>query len=442
MMEIKQIFVALEVCGAVLCLVCAFCLMAARQKGERQILSLLIIEIINTGLLLADAAAWFYRGNAGILAGSMVEWSNSFVFFLTVCELLAFTWYVLSAFEDAWQWKHTLWGIFGIAALQLGILFCNHDTRVIFYIDEAHLYHRGSSYGLWSALFLIQLALLFSILWRGRRQLSSSRFWVLVCYNAAPAVADWAQMHIYGYSIVNLVVLFFLTVMFGEALVTQSQLVFAQTRELEEKKEELADLQTRIALSQIKPHFLYNVLNSIYYLCSWDPKKAQEVINDFSDYLRMNIGSIETNHPIPFTKEFEHVRTYLALEQIRFEKRLRVQFDITVRQFLVPSLTVQPIVENAVRHGICTRQEGGTVTVATKEEEDAFLVVVRDDGIGFEPQKLSPDDPQHIGIRNVRERLTMISHAALEIDSAVGEGTTVTIRIPKDQAVLGGLVSG
>ncbi len=440
-MGLQQIYVALEIWGAVLCLVCAFCLVAARQKGERRVLPLLVMEMMYTVLLLADAAAWFYRGTPGATAGRMLSWGNFMVFFLTAWLSIAFMWYVVVLFDNESWWKQTAWVVLGLFVLEVVILILNRDSGVIYYIDEEHWYHRGAMYGLWSLLFLIQLALVASMIWRGREKIPSSRLLALGCYIVIPVAAVIIQYLCYGYSIVNLAVLICLIVMFAEALVTQSKLVMEQTRELAAKKEELADLQTRIALSQIKPHFLYNVLNSIYYLCSWDPRKAREVINDFSEYLRMNIGSIETNYPIPFSKELEHVRTYLALEQIRFEKRLRVKFDIAVRQFLLPSLTVQPIVENAVRHGICVRDEGGTVTVATKEAEDAFLVIIKDDGVGFEPDKLSPDDAQHIGIRNVRDRLAMISYAGLSIDSVPGEGTTVTIRVPKDQQLPGGLVS-
>ena len=196
---------------------------------------------------------------------------------------------------------------------------------------------------------------------------------------------------------------------------------------------ELEESRIAITLSQLQPHFIYNVLNSIYHLCDRDPKLAQETVDKFSDYLRNNMKSIEQKEPIPFEEEYQHIQTYLSLEKIRF-RTLEVIYDIDVVNFMLPPLTVQPLVENAVKHGVTKKRGGGSVTISTRETGDAYLVMVTDTGVGFDPERYLEDGKVHIGIRNVRERLQNMVNGTLSITSAPGNGTTAVVTIPKKEA--------
>lgn len=196
---------------------------------------------------------------------------------------------------------------------------------------------------------------------------------------------------------------------------------------------ELEDSRIAITLSQLQPHFIYNVLNSIYHLCARDPKMAQEAVEKFSDYLRNNMKSIEQKEPIPFEEEYQHIQTYLSLEKIRF-RTLEIIYDIDIVNFMLPPLTVQPLVENAVKHGVTKKRGGGSVTISTRETENAYLVMVTDTGVGFDPERYPEDGKVHIGIRNVRERLQNMVNGTLTITSAPGEGTTAVVTIPKKEA--------
>lgn len=193
---------------------------------------------------------------------------------------------------------------------------------------------------------------------------------------------------------------------------------------------EVEDSRIAITVSQMQPHFIYNVLNSIYHLCERDPKMAQEAVDKFSDYLRNNMRSIEQKGPIPFEEEYQHIRTYLSLEQIRF-RTLEIQYDIAVSNFTLPPLTVQPLVENAVKHGVTKKRGGGCVTLSTWETETAWCIQVADTGVGFDPAHYQEDGKVHIGIQNVRKRLKNMVGGTLTLTSAPGEGTTARITIPK-----------
>nr|WP_260620524.1 histidine kinase [Gordonibacter massiliensis (ex Traore et al. 2017)] len=184
-------------------------------------------------------------------------------------------------------------------------------------------------------------------------------------------------------------------------------------------------------LSQIQPHFLYNTLAAIRELCASDPAEAARTVTDFSSFLRENMASLTSKQPIPFERELRHTTTYLNLEQRRFGDRLRVEFDIASRDFELPPLAVQALVENAVRHGVSPREEGGCVRVSSRDDGDEHVVEVRDDGMGFDSAAAPDNERIHVGIQNVRVRLAEGCGGTLDVRSAPGEGTVAVIRIPR-----------
>ena len=118
---------------------------------------------------------------------------------------------------------------------------------------------------------------------------------------------------------------------------------------------------------------------------------------------------------------------------MRFADLLNVEYDIKTVDFQLPLLSIQPLVENAVKHGVGMKEDGGTVTIATKETDTAFEVIVTDDGVGFDPDAPKPDDGKtHIGMENTKKRLRDMCGAYVEITSAVGEGTTARVILPKE----------
>ena len=208
-----------------------------------------------------------------------------------------------------------------------------------------------------------------------------------------------------------------------------------EARRIEEEKRaielKLQDSQISIMLSQIQPHFLYNTLNSIYQLCETNPMRARALVNSFSEYLRNNLSSLEAPGLIPFATELSHVNTYLDIEKVRFEDTLEIEYDIKCVDFSLPVLTVQPIVENAVKHGTSKKRGGGMVKISTAEDNENYIITVSDTGCGFDPTKPKDDGKRHVGIENVRQRLSNMCSGTLKIESTVGVGTLATIIIPK-----------
>ena len=186
-------------------------------------------------------------------------------------------------------------------------------------------------------------------------------------------------------------------------------------------------------VSQIQPHFLYNSLTSIAMLCTKDPKRARTATINFADYLRGNMNSLKERNPVPFKQELAHLKKYLMLEEMRFGDLLHIEYDIQCSDFLIPQLSVQPLVENAVKHGVGMKEDGGTVTISTRETDDSYLVEVRDDGVGFDPSVPKNDGRSHVGMENVRSRLKEMVNGRVEITSEPGKGTTAVIIIPKEE---------
>lgn len=202
-----------------------------------------------------------------------------------------------------------------------------------------------------------------------------------------------------------------------------------QLRDMREIQLQLSEARFSVLESQIRPHFLYNTMNSIYYLCEKDPAAAKKAILDFSEYMRANLRSTENGITIPFSQEMAHIDHYLSLEKLRFQELLTYSYEIGIDAFQVPPLTIQILVENAVKHGLEEKPEGGSVLIRTEETADSILVTVEDNGVGFPQKDLSA--VFGLGLVNARERLREFCGAALEINSTEGKGTTAVVRIPK-----------
>ena len=204
--------------------------------------------------------------------------------------------------------------------------------------------------------------------------------------------------------------------------------------ERERAEKELYEAKVAVMTSQIQPHFMYNALTSIAMMCQIDPETAQEATVTFAKYLRGNMDSLKQTKPVPFEAELEHLKKYLYIEKLRFGKKLNVEYDIQATDFKLPMLSVQPLVENAVKHGVGMKKKGGTVTISTRETDSAFEVIISDNGVGFDTSAPKADDGRsHVGMENTRSRLKQMCGGEITIQSTVGEGTTATITLPKEE---------
>ena len=199
-----------------------------------------------------------------------------------------------------------------------------------------------------------------------------------------------------------------------------------------EMEKELYESKVNVMVSQIQPHFMYNALTSISMMCVINPETAQEATDTFAKYLRGNMDSLKVTTPVPFERELEHLENYLYIEKLRFGKKLNVEYDIEAKDFVLPLLSIQPLVENAVKHGVGMKEDGGTVTISTRETKDAFEVIISDDGVGFDIEALHLSDGRsHVGMENTKKRLESMCGGYMQIESTVNVGTTAKLVLPK-----------
>jgi signal transduction histidine kinase len=194
--------------------------------------------------------------------------------------------------------------------------------------------------------------------------------------------------------------------------------------------------EIRALQSQIRPHFLFNALSTISILCRVNQEKARELLTDLSNYLRSGFNFIDNDELVPLVTELGYVKSYLSIESARFAERLKVVFDIKVKnQYKIPALILQPLVENAVRHGLLSKKDGGTIKISVRKRKDFLWLQVEDDGVGIPAEKvthlLNDRLPgAGVGVSNVNHRMKSIYGQELLIESQVGKGTIVTVKIP------------
>ena len=196
--------------------------------------------------------------------------------------------------------------------------------------------------------------------------------------------------------------------------------------------------RTNVLLAQISSHFFYHTLNAIQALIVLDPDSAYKMTEDFSRFLRFKVDSVSAQSGlVPFREELRTVRAYAEINKVQLQGRLNVEYDVFDADFLIPVLTIQPVVENAIIHGIKPKVGGGTVRVSLSHEEGRYVVRVQDDGVGYTPGEEA--SVHSVGIQNIRTRMQQFPGCSLQVESEPGRGTTVSLyyadNLTKDRAI-------
>ena len=305
-----------------------------------------------------------------------------------------------------------LWSIF---FLLLGIAQC---TTFLYFITPDCLYIRGDWHPLLVAPVIAIMFLNLAAVIQRRDKLPGKYYAAFLLHLLPLTVALLVNLVLYSLVLVLLSMCVSMLSMFVIILYDQIGQYVRQQREI-------AHQRASIMVLQMRPHFIYNAMMSIYYLCAQDPKKAQQVTLDFTAYLRKNFTAIASEDTVSFTDELEHTRAYLAVEQVQFEDGLFVNFDTPYKEFRVPPLTLQPLVENAVKHGMDPEAAPLHISIRTQETEAGSVIVVEDDGPGFDP-----NDKPYTALANIRQRLEMMCGGKMTIRPRSGGGTVVNVTIP------------
>ena len=366
------------------------------------------VEQVAQYLLLPDFA-WLAR------AGVFLE------LLFSVAIVLSFTAYLLRCANEELRTSPLLACAVVVYVAYVAVLVVAQFTNGIYYFSTEYKCVLPGPFG--AALFIPPLLLMMLNLFgfmRRRSKLTPRRQIAYVICNVGPLVSMLVQAALFGVSVLVIGTSLSAVAMLGFILADQMDCHVRQ-------REESALQHAQVMALQMRPHFIYNVMTSIYYLCAQDPARAQQVTRDFTDYMRANFDAIGEQGDVAFAKELEHTRAYLAVEQARLEDALVVEIDCPHTAFRLPPLTLQPLVENAVKHGADPELPPLQVRIATRDEGGVSVVCVEDSGPGFS-EELPAGYPSS-ALANVRERLTARG-AVLSISEREDGGTRATIRIP------------
>lgn len=393
----------------------------------------IILLISNLFMQLGEAGIWFFGGVPENVTVLKVSALMSFVFSYV---LIASYTYCLLYFVREKKTVSLLPGhiIAGVCCFFIILSIVSFFNGIFFSYDACGNFVYGPLYGLVRVFDLIGIIWEILFVLRYKKILNMRVTLFLINFTVLPLAAMslqyiWDPIPEYLATTLSLVVIYIL--FHGEI----ANRLIENEKQLAKAEKQLYESRISVMLSQIQPHFLYNSLNAIRGLCRKDPEQAREAIGNFAEYLRGNMDSLNKREPIPFIRELSHIENYLKLEKFRFGDELKVNYDIKEKNFFIPALSVQPLVENAVKHGICEKENGGTLTLKTYRDGEYIVIEVSDDGIGFDAEKLISEDKErsHIGIQNTRERLKQMIGASLTIESLPGKGTVAKIRfIPEE----------
>lgn len=430
----RQINITLDLYSGAICLVLFLYLGFGNRQRDKLRIFFMLMCAFNFLMAVSDTSNWLFEGLEYPWFFNAL-WSGSFLYYLSSGPLLlSFTGYIIEYLSPATRVKHYFWwAAASLCIIQVICSILSLWNGMYFTVASGNLYQRGEMFLLSQLVPLMIYILDGAILTCYRQYLRKKDLFILFSYIFLPLTANIIQMFHYGIALLNTgatmsILLIFINIQSEREL------------RMQEQEKELAEARIDIMLSQIQPHFLYNALTAIRRLCDKDPQQAKNAIRDFSVFLRANMNSLKSKSPIPFDQELNHVESYLALECQRFQDRLHIVYDLHCKDFSIPPLTLQPIVENAVRHGVLKREEGGTVTIRTEETPGAYLIYVEDDGVGMKFTEIERtegnDDNCHIGIINVRARLEALCNGKLEYRSKETIGTIAIITLPKEEIIL------
>ena len=388
-----------------------------------KILWLLGLVVVFAGTYLAYSADGVYFWSASVVTNTTILGVSMIFYMLFLCMALV---HFLNATKTVGTITMTVLG-----AADLVLFLLPMATDLLFY--DLWLY--------WVAVQILVNIVLCGCLVREFLGAKGKKRWWYLC-SWVPLIAFIADvvmidLGIWKNGIASPCVFVFLfvaaTIMLLK-VIPESINAVAKTKELETEKivlgAQLTESRMSTMMSQIRPHFIYNTLGSIEQLCYIDPQKAGELVHNFAKYLRGNFRELDNPKPILMSQEMEHVHHYVSIENVRFPD-MTFTFEMNSDDFHIPALTIQPIVENAIKHGLMKLPKGGTIRVVSYETDTHYCVLVEDDGAGFDTGVLL-EDRKHVGIRNIRERLQAMVNGTLEIESTIGVGTKVHIRIPKE----------
>lgn len=418
------------------CFVFSIILLNDRIKADESTVYFYILLVVLYLSVFSEGTSWLEEGKTNLILLNQI---NTFFSFFSVSLMLFICWEYFVCLEK--KSKQKVFNGFIMTFLLLShftVLVLNLFFKFIYYIDANGYYFVGELYllGYISPVLILFFGMGFSYKVAKNKRTKTT---VLVSF-LATLVSSVLSILEPDYSFGHIMPYFIMILIYGSVQVERN-IEMLQKREevanknalLAKQSEDLMHKEQQIMVSQINPHFLFNTLTTIDYLCKTDPKLASKTVINLASYLRVNVDTLTQMETVAFKKEMQHVNYYIAIEKLRFSN-IEIEFEILDDDFELPALTIQPLVENAIRHGV-RGVKNGHIKVLTYFKDGAHCIVIEDNGVGFDVEKFKEDNQKHVGLENVKKRLQMTVNGTMKVESTRGVGTKITIIIPEKPIV-------
>lgn len=319
-----------------------------------------------------------------------------------------------------------------ISMIGVALIFGNIWGKYYYTIDATGLYEKSDTY--WTNMIVPVFLVCIFVYYILKQKISHWNKLFFLSYPILPIFGALFTINEKGPTLLCVMVFLSIFLMYCNLFVAKQWENIQFQAELARRETEIANEKAKVVISQIKPHFLYNSLVAIMEI-EGNPPQTKKALKNFAKYLRGNIRSLDSGNTIPFSREIEHVKQYTSLEMLRFGD-ISVTYELKEEDFMIPPLTVQMLVENAILHGVSVKEGGGNILVEQLKSDTEDIVRVVDDGCGFDLTAIDLDEVDehgktHVGIKNVERRLRMVN-GSLQIASEKDHGTVAEIHIPRE----------
>ncbi len=409
--------VSLDILGMIVsvCIFLGECLTLKRKKADIFFGSLVFFETLT---LFCDSVSWLFFGKPEYSSMQILAFS---LFYLSSVLCPTLCWFyqkeVMNLRDKVSEWIGRI--LVSILAVFSVTIVLNVFFKFYFFVDETTgEYFRGPLYEV--HLMFVFTAFLIVMPYVATQKANWHIKSAFMIINIAPYIAACVQVMVPGISVTYVGVLIAIIVVYVNVQVTL--------------RHKLDIMQNQVLVAQIQPHFLFNALATIQALCKKDSDLAAKTINNFSKYLRGNVR-LQNMELVSFDEEITHITVYTDIEKLRFPN-IRVEFEIDDPDVKVPFLSIEPLVENSIRYGIRGKDDG-FVKIHTYSDKKNHIIEVLDNGKGFDVKsmlfEIEKENSEHVGLKNVKNRIESMCNGKMKIESQIGVGTKITVKIPKKQ---------
>ena len=426
MNTLQYVHFSIELWGAFFCLIAVIIIYINKDFDKKGSYKLINLMLTSTVLMVSDAMAWLFRSNpseAGYYIVRIANFAAFFFGFLSMPLVAEYITHIIKKRSDigGLYWKYIEWFLFAIGGV---LLIVNLFKEFIYTFDENNTYFRETFGMIPGIIALIGIVITLGVVLEYISYLHTFEKIATIIYLILPIIAVIVQSFHYGISFTYL------------SLVASALMLFISfevnyTQYNAEKERKLAEERIRLFNRQIHPHFLFNSLSVIKYLCRTSPEEAANAVDEFAAYMRSSTDLMNAEECVPVSRELDLVKHYTYMQQKRYGDSIKYEFDIQDTDFSVPPFSVQTLVENAIEHGLrASGVKNGQINIKTYKSANKHIVEISDNGSGFDTRILDDEERNNgVGIINTKARLRLMCRGTLDIKSDKNSGTTVTIGI-------------